>query len=94
MATFFMLGTYSSESMKGMSAKRTEQSTGIVKKFGGEILSMHALLGKYDLALMVSFPGIEEAMKASVALAKLTGIGFSTYPAVPVERFDRLIAEI
>jgi hypothetical protein len=38
---------------------------------------------------MVDFPGINEAMKASVALAKLTGIGFSTCVAVSVEDFDK-----
>jgi len=39
----------------------------------------------------VDFPGVAEAMKASVALAKLTGIGFTTSPAVPIEEFDKLV---
>ena len=94
MSTFFMLGKYSSESMKGMSTERTDESTGIIKKFGGELVSMYALLGGYDLVLIVNFPGIEDIMKASVALGKLTGISFTTYPAVTVEQFDKMIAEI
>jgi uncharacterized protein with GYD domain len=94
MSTFFMLGKYSSESMKGMSTERTDESIGIIKKFGGELVSMYALLGGYDLVLIVNFPGIEDIMKASVALGKLTGISFTTYPAVTVEQFDKMIAEI
>jgi len=89
-----MLGKYSLESMKGMSTERTDESTGIIKKFGGELVSMYALLGGYDLVLIVNFPGIEDIMKASVALGKLTGISFTTYPAVTVEQFDKMIAEI
>jgi uncharacterized protein with GYD domain len=92
MSTFFMLGKYSSASMKGMSAKRTEESNGIIKKFGGELVSMYALLGRYDLVLIVNFPGIEDVMKASVALGKLTGISFTTHPAITVEQFDKMIA--
>jgi len=94
MSTFFMLGKYSLESMKGMSAERTDESTSIIKKFGGELVSMYALLGGYDLVLIVNFPGIEDIMKASVSLGKLTGISFTTYPAVTVEQFDKMIAEI
>ncbi len=94
MSTFFMLGKYSSESMKKMSAKRTEESNALIKKFSGELVSMYALLGRYDLVLIVNFPGIEDVMKASVALGRLTGISFTTHPAVTVEQFDRMIANI
>jgi uncharacterized protein with GYD domain len=94
MSTFFMLGKYSSESMKGMSAKRTKESNDIIKKFGGELVSMYALLGGYDIVLIVNLPGIEDVMKVSVALAKLTGISFTTYPAITVEQFDKMIGEM
>jgi hypothetical protein len=33
-------------------------------------------------------------MKASVAITKLTGISFSTMPAVTVQDFDRLMSGI
>jgi hypothetical protein len=54
---------------------------------------MHALLGEYDLLFCVSLPGVEDAIKASVALKKLTGISFSSCPAVSVETFDQLITD-
>ena len=59
----------------------------------GELKAAYALLGTYDLALIVELPGVEEQMKTSLALQKLTGIAFLSCPAVPVEQFDRLAAQ-
>ncbi|MDB9822499.1 GYD domain-containing protein [Deltaproteobacteria bacterium] len=92
MEIFFMFGKYSSEAMKEMSAERTEKSKELVGKFGGEIISMHALLGENDLVFIINFPSIEQAMKASIALNKLTKISFTTVPAVNIEEFDKLIS--
>jgi len=94
MATFFMFGKYSSEALKEMSAERTDKAVDLIKKFGGEVDSMYALLGEQDLVLIVDFPGVEQAMKASVALTKMTGVSFTSSPAVPVEDFDKMITEI
>ena len=94
MATFFMFGQYSSEALKGMSAGRTDKAVSLIKKFGGEVNSMYALLGERDLVLIVDFPEVKQAMKASVALTKMTGVSFTTSPAVAVEDFDKMIAEI
>jgi len=94
MATFFMFGEYSSGAMKEMSTERTDRIIDLIRKFNGEISSMYALLGEQDLVFIVNFPGVEQAMKASVALSKLTGISFATSPAVTVEDFDKFISEI
>jgi len=94
MTTFFMFGKYSSEALKEMSAERTDKAVNLIKKFGGEVNSMYALLGEQDLVLIVDFPGVEQAMKASVALTKMTGVSFTSSPAVAVEDFDKIIAEI
>ena len=91
MAKFVMLGRYSSESIKGIAADRTKRGIEIIEKSGGKVNSILALLGNYDLLLVVDFPGIAEAMKASVALTKLTGIGFTTSPAMSVEEFDKAV---
>jgi uncharacterized protein with GYD domain len=93
-ATFFMFGKYSSEALKEMSAERTEKAVSLIKTFGGEVKSMYALLGEQDLVLIVDFPEIGQAMKASVGLTKMTGVSFTTSPAVAVEDFDMMIAEI
>ena len=94
MATFFMFGKYSSEAVKGISPKRTKAAEDVIKKSGGKIESMYALLGEMDLVVILTIPGVEQAMKASVALSKMTGISFTTLPALPVEEFDKLMAEV
>jgi uncharacterized protein with GYD domain len=94
MATFLMFGKYSSDAVKQISADRTEKTMKLVKQFKGDIKGMYALLGEYDLLFIAEFPGVEQAMKFSVALAKLTGIAFTTSPAVTVAEFDKLMAEV
>ena len=93
MATFFMFGRYTPEALKGISAKRTKDAENLVKKFGGKVESVYALLGEKDLVFICSFPGMAQAMKASVALSKRTAISFTTSPAVTVREFDRLMAK-
>jgi uncharacterized protein with GYD domain len=94
MGTFFMFGKYSSEALKGMSAKRTGEANNLINKLGGKVISIYALMGAYDLVLIVNFPGVEQAMKASVALSKSTGVSFTTSPAVTVEEFDKMVSEV
>ena len=94
MTTFIMSGKYSAEGLKGISAERTNKASDLVKSFGGEIVSIYAVLGSTDLVLIVNLPGIEEAMKFAVSLSKSTGIAFNTSPAVKVEEFDKLMAGI
>jgi len=93
MATFVMFGRYTPEALKGASAARTKKALSVIKRFKGKVVSMYATLGKIDLVVVTEFPGDTEAMQASMALTKLTGIGFMTAPAVPVDEFDKLMAE-
>jgi hypothetical protein len=48
------------------------------------------MLGEKDLLLIVDLPSTEQAMKTSVALSRMLGIGFTTAPAVSIEAFDKL----
>jgi uncharacterized protein with GYD domain len=92
MTTFLMFGKYSAQAMKEISPERTQKTYALIKQLGGEVKAMYAMLGETDLLLVVALPDIEAAMKASLGLAKMTGISFSTAPAVTVEEFDRLSA--
>jgi len=94
MATFLMTGKYSSQAIQDMSTKRTGAAVDLIRRHGGQVQSMYATLGASDLLFVVEFPGVEDAMKASVALGRLTGIAFTTAPAVSVERFDKLIEQL
>jgi len=91
MATFLMFGKYSAEAVKKISPKRTKDAGVLVKKYGGSVKAMYSMLGEKDLLFILTFPGTAQAMKASVALSKMTGIAFTTCPAVTVEEFDRLM---
>jgi uncharacterized protein with GYD domain len=94
MAVFFMFGKYTAESRSQISAARTQQAIEAIEKLGGEVNAMHALLGPYDLLFCMTLPGIEDAIKASLALSDLTGVSFTTCPAVTVEVFDRLVNSV
>jgi len=89
MSTYFMFGRYTPEALKEVSGKRTEEALTLIKRLGGKTQDLYALLGPTDLVFIVDFPGSEEAMKASLALSRMTGIGFSTSPAIKVKDFDK-----
>jgi uncharacterized protein with GYD domain len=91
MSKFLMLGKYSLEAIKGISAERTDKAVEVIENSGGKVEAMYALLGNYDLALVIDFPTTSDAMKASIGLTKLTGISFTTSAAVTVEEFDKIV---
>jgi uncharacterized protein with GYD domain len=92
MAKFFMYGKYTKEAMEGISADRTKKALEMIASSGGKVNSMYALLGKYDIVLITDFPGVAEVMKASIGLNKLSGISFTSFPAITIEEFDKAMA--
>jgi uncharacterized protein with GYD domain len=94
MATFLMFGKYSAKSLKRASEERTKEALELIKQYNGRVEAMYATLGCNDLVMVTEFPDTAEAMKASIALMKLTGIAFSTSPAITVEAFDKLLADV
>jgi uncharacterized protein with GYD domain len=92
MATYVLFGKYSVEGLKGISAKRSEEAKALIKKHGGELKGGYAMLGGVDLMLIVELPDTARAMATSAALAKLTGVAFTTSPAVTIEEFDKIAA--
>ena len=92
MATFVMFGKFSASAAGKISADRTQSAVKVIGDCGGKIKDWYVLLGETDLVGIVEFPGVKEAMKASVGLTKLLGISFTTAPAVTVDEFDKLVA--
>lgn len=90
MARFVMFGNYTQASMDEISASRTERAKEVIRDHGGETIGIYALLGAIDLVLIVELPDVEAAMRASIELTRLTGVGFRTSPAVEIEAFDAL----
>ena len=94
MPIFMMFGKYSTDALKKISSERTKKAVEIIKKNGGKVISMYAVLGEHDVVFTLDFPDAEKALSTSVALNVLTGISFVTSPVVDVEQFDRLVSEI
>ena len=92
MATYFLTGSYDADAIKGISRKRTSDVSKMIEDMGGKIVSIYLLLGETDLVIIVDFPGLKEAIKASVSICKMTGISFTTYPAITAEEFDDYLA--
>jgi uncharacterized protein with GYD domain len=90
MATFLMFGKYSAEAFKGISAQRTDEAKALIEKHGGQLKAGYAVLGGVDLVMVVDLPDPARAMATSAALTRLTGIAFTTAPAVTLEEFDTL----
>jgi uncharacterized protein with GYD domain len=91
METFIMAGKYSVDAVKNISGPRSLKANQIVRQCGGKIVAAYATLGEVDMLLIVDFPGVAEAMKASVGLNKALGISFTTRPALRIEEFDKLV---
>ena len=91
MTTFFLFGKYSVEALNVISSERTKAAESLINELGGEIKTMYTLLGVYDAVLILDMPNLEQAMQASVALTRLTGISFTTSPAIKAEKFDGLV---
>lgn len=91
MATYFLTGTYTAEAIKGISSKRTADITEMIENIGGKVVSMYLLLGEKDLVIIAEFPGLKEAIQGSVSISKMTGISFSTNPAITAKEFDEFM---
>jgi len=93
MNTYLMYGTYSIAAERKISSNRTKKANALVKKLKGRVVAEYAMLGKPDLLLIVELPGIKEVVKLSVELSEMTGISFTTEPALTVAEFDKLFAK-
>ncbi len=94
MPIFMMFGKYSTGTVKNISSERTKRAVEIIKKNGGKVISMYAVLGEHDLVFTLDFPDAEKALLTSAMLNALTGVSFVTSPVVDVEKFDTLLSEI
>ena len=90
MNTYILFGKMSVNAVRDISSARTMESIAIVKKYRGQIQAIYALLGGADVLAIIDFPGMNEAMKASLELTKLLGIAFSTSAAMAIDEFDKL----
>ncbi|MFC2135293.1 GYD domain-containing protein [Bacteroidota bacterium] len=91
MATFIMVGKYSLSALQEISKERTKKADEIIKNLGGKVKSTYVLLGEHDLHIIADLPDMKQAIKASIALTKLTAISFTTSEAITAEEFDTMM---
>jgi len=94
MPAFLMLGKYTSHATQGISKARTKQIDSLIRECGGEMKDIYGLLGAFDLAIISDFPDNGSAIRTSLSLTKMTGITFSTLPAVRIDEFENLVCDI
>lgn len=94
MTSFFLFGSYTQDALDGIDADRTKKAEEVINGYGGKLRSVYALLGEYDIVMIVDLPGVPEALQISIALTRDTGIAFSSCPAIAVADFDRLASEV
>ena len=92
MTTYFLTGTYGADAIKDISRERTSDVTWMNEDMGGNVLSIYLLLGEKDLVIIADFPGMREAIKASINISKMTGISLTTSPAITAKEFDEFMA--
>ncbi len=90
MGTFFLFGKYTPDALAKVSAARTDEVRKLIRAKGGVVREVYALLGQQDLVIIIDAVGILEAMEISIALSRVTGINFSTCPALEAADFDRI----
>ncbi len=91
MRTFLIFGKSSPEELKEISLKYRAEVVRLVNSFGGDVRSMYVMFRERYLILIFAFPGIKGAMRASIALSKLTGISFTTSPEVAIDEFNKIM---
>ena len=94
MQTYYMLGKYTTVGVKHIAAVRSGNCIRMIENLGGEVILLDALLGEYDLAIIARFPDNKAALRATLALEKLTELTLKTMPAISVAEFDQLALEI
>ncbi len=92
MAVFIMFGKYTHKGLEEISSDRTTKASELIENCNGEIKSTYAMLGDQDLLIIADFPNIDDAIKASASLSRMTNISFTTSAAVPVAEFDRIMS--
>lgn len=93
MKTFLMLGKSSSEESREIALKYKAELVSLMGNFEGDVKSVYIMREKY-LLLILAFPEVKRATKASIALSKLTGISFRIWPALTIDDSIEQMAEV
>ena len=90
MSKFLMCGSCPPEALKEVGVGYKEKVAEVINEFKGTVDAVYSTLGEYDLIVFADLPDVESAMNISIELNKLTGITFSTSPAVELHELLKL----
>ena len=90
MKTFLILGKSSCPELREIGLKYKREVVNLVETFGGDVKSIYLMIREKYLVLILGFSEIKKAMRASIALSKLTGISFRILPVVPVDEINNI----
>lgn len=93
-ARFLILGNYSHNGVSGVSVQRTKRVYDVVQEMGGRVCEVYALLGIYDIALIVELATTADALKLATVLQNSIGLSTSTFPAIAIQQFDQIAEEL
>lgn len=91
---YLILGKYSNHGIANVSSHRTSKLTELVNQIGGQLRDSYALLGQFDIALIVDLPDNSSAVKLAATLQLTMGISSTTLPATSISQFDQIAEDL
>jgi uncharacterized protein with GYD domain len=95
MPTYVILMKFTTKGAETLteSATRFEGFEDGIRKLGGKVLSAYALLGEYDVMIVVELPDEKAVMKTLIRAAARGTATSTTLTALPLKEFYGLVRE-
>jgi len=97
MATYIVLMKVTPEGAKALKEgpQRLAKYTQALSAEGAKITAAYATLGRYDYVAVIEGPeDISKVFKSSAAVAMVGALSSETMPALPIQDFFKLVAEV
>lgn len=93
MKKFIMISTLTEKGAKTIKQNpgRIKEVDKEVEKMGGKILSQYAILGPFDFITIIEAENEEVAAKISLEISQRGSVKITTYPAIDVDQFIKMI---
>ena len=97
MATYVVLMKLTPEGAKNLKEgpQRLAKANEIAAREGAKITAGYATLGRYDMVFLIEGPeDISKTLKSCAAVAMMGAHSIETMPALPIQDFYKLVAEM
>jgi uncharacterized protein with GYD domain len=95
MQTYLILMNFTTKGAETLaeSAKRYERFEEGIRNLGGKVLGAYALLGEYDVMILVEVPDVKAVLKTVIRAASRGTATSKTLTAIPLNEFYGLVGE-